>query len=272
MESWCVDGVLAVVVLGAVFTLSNLDQMPGGVEAFLATRVSLKNALLLTAFAWAWPRPGEGGEQQRILERHTGGEERLDTPRHLVQVGQGEHCPENHHRQHAIDHPPWSRGAWMACWRWWFSGQCSPCPTWTRCRGVSRRSSPPVCLSRMRCCSPPSPGRGHAQAKAVSSNAFLRDTRVARNASTPPGIWSRLDRVNTAPRTTTASTPSTHHDSMAGGRWRAGGGGSRGSVHPVQPGPDAGGCRGVPRHPCVSQECVAAHRLRLGVATPRRRR
>lgn len=35
--------------------VSNLDHMPQGLEGFLAIRLSLKNVLLLSAFAWAWP-------------------------------------------------------------------------------------------------------------------------------------------------------------------------------------------------------------------------
>ena len=49
------DAVLAIAVLGAVVTLGNLDHMPHGMQAFLAIRLSVKNLLLLGAFAAAWP-------------------------------------------------------------------------------------------------------------------------------------------------------------------------------------------------------------------------
>ena len=49
------DAVLAVCLLAGVVLLSNLDHMPRGLAGFLALRVSIKNALLIAAFAWAWP-------------------------------------------------------------------------------------------------------------------------------------------------------------------------------------------------------------------------
>jgi len=49
------DGALAIGLLAAVMIVSNLDHMPQGLGGFLAIRLSLKNVLLLTAFAWAWP-------------------------------------------------------------------------------------------------------------------------------------------------------------------------------------------------------------------------
>lgn len=49
------DAGLAIGLLAGVLIASNLDHMPRGLEGFLAIHLSLKNALLLTAFAWAWP-------------------------------------------------------------------------------------------------------------------------------------------------------------------------------------------------------------------------
>ena len=49
------DATIAVAVLVGVVTATNLDQMPLGLEGFLAIRLSIKNALLVAAFAWAWP-------------------------------------------------------------------------------------------------------------------------------------------------------------------------------------------------------------------------
>ena len=49
------DAVLAMVVLAGVVIASNLDHMPRGLEGFLEIRLTIKNALLVTAFAWAWP-------------------------------------------------------------------------------------------------------------------------------------------------------------------------------------------------------------------------
>jgi exopolysaccharide biosynthesis polyprenyl glycosylphosphotransferase len=50
------DAIVAVCVLAAVLVAGNLDHMPRGPEQFLAFRVSVKNVLLVAAFAWAWPR------------------------------------------------------------------------------------------------------------------------------------------------------------------------------------------------------------------------
>ena len=53
---WLVaDAALGVVLLLVVVTVGNAARMPQGVEEFLAVRVSLKNVLLLTGFAVAWP-------------------------------------------------------------------------------------------------------------------------------------------------------------------------------------------------------------------------
>jgi exopolysaccharide biosynthesis polyprenyl glycosylphosphotransferase len=49
------DAVLAICVLVGVVVAGNLDQMPQGLNDFLAIRLTIKNALLITAFAWAWP-------------------------------------------------------------------------------------------------------------------------------------------------------------------------------------------------------------------------
>ncbi len=49
------DAGLAIGVLAGVLIASNLDHMPQGLAGFLAIRLSLKNVLLLTAFAWSWP-------------------------------------------------------------------------------------------------------------------------------------------------------------------------------------------------------------------------
>jgi exopolysaccharide biosynthesis polyprenyl glycosylphosphotransferase len=49
------DASLAVVLLIGVLVAGNLEHMPRGAAQFLAMRVSLKNALLLTGFAIAWP-------------------------------------------------------------------------------------------------------------------------------------------------------------------------------------------------------------------------
>ncbi len=49
------DAMLAVGLLAGVVTLGNLDHMPQGLDGFLAIRLSVKNVLLLMAFAWAWP-------------------------------------------------------------------------------------------------------------------------------------------------------------------------------------------------------------------------
>ena len=53
---WLVtDALLAVALLVLVLTAGNVDRMPSGVEGFLAVRISLKNVLLLSGFAVAWP-------------------------------------------------------------------------------------------------------------------------------------------------------------------------------------------------------------------------
>ena len=49
------DATIAVAVLVGVVTSSNLDRMPLGLEGFLAIRLSVKNVLLVAAFAWGWP-------------------------------------------------------------------------------------------------------------------------------------------------------------------------------------------------------------------------
>ncbi len=49
------DAVLAIGLLAGVVIVTNLDHMPQGLAGFLAIRLSVKNALLITAFGWAWP-------------------------------------------------------------------------------------------------------------------------------------------------------------------------------------------------------------------------
>jgi exopolysaccharide biosynthesis polyprenyl glycosylphosphotransferase len=49
------DALLAICLLAGVVIVSNLDHMPQGLTGFLALRLSVKNALLIIAFAWAWP-------------------------------------------------------------------------------------------------------------------------------------------------------------------------------------------------------------------------
>src|SRR5688572_29606744 len=49
------DALLAIGVLCGAVIATNLDQMPQGLDEFLAIRLTVKNALLITAFAWAWP-------------------------------------------------------------------------------------------------------------------------------------------------------------------------------------------------------------------------
>jgi len=49
------DAALAVGVLAAVLIIGNLDHMPRGLEGFLEIRLTIRSALLVTAFAWAWP-------------------------------------------------------------------------------------------------------------------------------------------------------------------------------------------------------------------------
>jgi exopolysaccharide biosynthesis polyprenyl glycosylphosphotransferase len=81
------DTVLAVGLLAGVVILGNLDQMPQGLEAFLAIRFSVKNLLLLTAFGSAWPavlkacgiyspkrlRTGEGEWPRLVIAAAIGG-------------------------------------------------------------------------------------------------------------------------------------------------------------------------------------------------------
>jgi exopolysaccharide biosynthesis polyprenyl glycosylphosphotransferase len=50
------DAFLAIALLAAVVIGGNLRQMPHGLAGFLAMRLSLKNALLIGAFAWVWPK------------------------------------------------------------------------------------------------------------------------------------------------------------------------------------------------------------------------
>ncbi|MDP9227379.1 MAG: sugar transferase [Actinomycetota bacterium] len=47
---------VALCVLAGVLVAGNLNHMPRGPEEFLAFRISVKNVLLVAAFAWAWPR------------------------------------------------------------------------------------------------------------------------------------------------------------------------------------------------------------------------
>jgi exopolysaccharide biosynthesis polyprenyl glycosylphosphotransferase len=49
------DALLAICALAGVVIATNLDQMPQGLDEFLAIRLTIKNALLITGFAWAWP-------------------------------------------------------------------------------------------------------------------------------------------------------------------------------------------------------------------------
>ncbi len=49
------DAGMAILVLAVVVILSNVHRMPNGVAGFLEMRLSLKNALLIGAFAWIWP-------------------------------------------------------------------------------------------------------------------------------------------------------------------------------------------------------------------------
>jgi exopolysaccharide biosynthesis polyprenyl glycosylphosphotransferase len=49
------DALLAICVLAGVVIATNLDHMPNGLDEFLAIRLTVKNALLITGFAWAWP-------------------------------------------------------------------------------------------------------------------------------------------------------------------------------------------------------------------------
>lgn len=46
---------VAVLVLLGVFVATNIEHMPNGLQAFLALRVTVKNVLLLAAFACSWP-------------------------------------------------------------------------------------------------------------------------------------------------------------------------------------------------------------------------
>src|ERR1035437_5274823 len=49
------DAALAIGVLALVVVLGNLRDMPQGLLGFLEMRLSVKNVLLIRAFAWAWP-------------------------------------------------------------------------------------------------------------------------------------------------------------------------------------------------------------------------
>jgi exopolysaccharide biosynthesis polyprenyl glycosylphosphotransferase len=49
------DALLAICVLAGVVITTNLDHMPQGLDEFLAIRLTIKNVLLITGFAWAWP-------------------------------------------------------------------------------------------------------------------------------------------------------------------------------------------------------------------------
>lgn len=49
------DAALAIGVLALVVVLGNLRDMPQGLLGFLEMRLSVKNVLLIGAFAWAWP-------------------------------------------------------------------------------------------------------------------------------------------------------------------------------------------------------------------------
>jgi exopolysaccharide biosynthesis polyprenyl glycosylphosphotransferase len=51
----CIDTIVAVLVLLGVLVALNLYEMPRGVAHFLAYRVTVKNLLLLSAFAVVWP-------------------------------------------------------------------------------------------------------------------------------------------------------------------------------------------------------------------------
>ena len=51
-----VDVAVALGVLFCVLMLTNLRSMPGGIEEFLAMRVTVKNLLLLGAFTFVWPQ------------------------------------------------------------------------------------------------------------------------------------------------------------------------------------------------------------------------
>jgi len=49
------DALLAVALLTGIIVGGNLDRMPRGLEGYLALRITLKNAVLLTGFGLAWP-------------------------------------------------------------------------------------------------------------------------------------------------------------------------------------------------------------------------
>lgn len=49
------DAALAIGILALVVVVGNLREMPQGLLGFLEIRLSLKNVLLIGAFAWAWP-------------------------------------------------------------------------------------------------------------------------------------------------------------------------------------------------------------------------
>lgn len=49
------DAALAIGILALVVVVGNLRDMPQGLLGFLEVRLSVKNVLLIWAFAWAWP-------------------------------------------------------------------------------------------------------------------------------------------------------------------------------------------------------------------------
>lgn len=49
------DSLLVIATLAIVMVAGNLNNMPDGVEEFLAIRVTVKNAMLLAASGWVWP-------------------------------------------------------------------------------------------------------------------------------------------------------------------------------------------------------------------------
>src|SRR5688572_5840158 len=56
LTAWQIaDALLAICVLAGAVIATNLDHMPGGLDEFLAIRLTVKNVLLITGFAWAWP-------------------------------------------------------------------------------------------------------------------------------------------------------------------------------------------------------------------------
>jgi exopolysaccharide biosynthesis polyprenyl glycosylphosphotransferase len=55
-ERWRItETAVAVLVLLGVFVANNIEQMPNGLQPFLAMRVTVKNVLLLAAFVCTWP-------------------------------------------------------------------------------------------------------------------------------------------------------------------------------------------------------------------------